>query len=269
MHRLLPILLVACTASEPEETGTPEETGMPTWDSRVEGRVEDASGNPLAGLRVTLCASVCIVQESDADGQFVFRGAWPEVNVLETSNYPGEDQSTAVLAWSRGFDLVAIGEDEHIVLDEPLVVQQVSTQAELTGLQDLSFGDLRVQFDADAVMAAGLPYPAETLALGATEIPEAQWPRGVGEWTIHKAWALAVWDLRLDDGFAASATLDSPVAADREVAFLVADYTHGFREGSFFIEPAELSSDGLTLSTPVDGGIDRTTLWIAASRPVQ
>ena len=32
-------------------------------------------------------------------------------------------------------------------------------------------------------------------------------------------------------------------------------------------EPATLSPDGLQISTPPDGGLNRTTLWVAATRP--
>jgi len=61
-----------------------------------------------------------------------------------------------------------------------------------------------------------------------------------------------------------SVELDEALAADAEVAFLVADYTHGFMNGEFFEEAATLSEDGRTVST-LDG-IDRTTMWMAVTR---
>jgi hypothetical protein len=268
--RIAPALLAlaACTASEEVEVPADSESAFPEYEGRVEGRLTDPDGQALSGLKVTLCATVCQVTDAASDGSFVFEGAWPGNNVLETTNYPGDDQVSAVLEWGRAYDLVSIDVDEQIVLDRPLVVHPVTTVQNLTGPQDLSFADLRVVFDADAVIAQGIPFPAEQIAIGATVIDEANWPTGIGSWTVHKAWSMAVWDLRLDDGFAVTATLDSAIPADREVAFLVADYTHGFREGTFFEEAATLSSDGLTLSTPTDGGMDRVTVWLAASRPL-
>ncbi len=269
--RSLPVMLalVACSSPQPEDSDSQIDTGFVQYDSRVEGTLTDPQGTPLGGVKVTLCATVCQVVDAEADGSFVFLGAWPGNNVLETTTYPGEDQATAVLEWSRAFDMLPVAEDEQIVLSDPLVVHPVTTVGALTGAQDLSFADLRVVFDADAVIERGIPYPADQVAIGAAILPEAHWPDGVGDWTVHKAWSLAVWDLRVDDGFAVTATLDTAIPAGREVAFLVADYTHGFREGSFFEEAATLSEDGLTLSTPSDAGLDRTTLWLAASRPAQ
>ena len=269
--RTLPLVLalVACTQQQPLDSVEDVDTSFVQYDSRVEGVLTDPEGTPLAGVKVTLCSTLCQVVDAGADGSFVFVGAWPGNNVLETTTYPGEDQVSAVLEWSRAFDMLPVAEDEQIVLSDPLVVHPVTTVGNLTGPQDLSFADLQVVFDADAVIERGIPYPAEQVALGAAVVPEANWPDGVGDWTVHKAWSLAVWDLRVDDGFAVTATLDTAIPSGREVAFLVADYTHGFREGTFFEEAATLSGDGLTLSTPTDAGLDRTTLWLAASRPAR
>ena len=103
--------------------------------------------------------------------------------------------------------------------------------------------------------------------LGAVAIPEAQWPaHGLDGWTPLAVWGLAIWDLEASDGFSVQATLPEPLDPEAQVAFLVADYNYGFAEGRFFEETAELSSDGMTLSTPIGAGLDRTTRWIAATR---
>jgi hypothetical protein len=134
-------------------------------------------------------------------------------------------------------------------------------------------GGLEVAFDADVfgeqdLALLGLPHE---VYFGAVEIPERDWPTGgLGDWTILRAWSTAIWDLEETDAFQVRAPLGDagPLSADAEVAFLVADYTFGFINGVFSEEPAVLSEDGTAIVTPEEGGLDRSTLWLAVARDV-
>lgn len=252
------------TATDTSTTTIPSTT-LPEYSGVVEGIVTDDQDAPIPGLQVTLCGGVCRVTTVGPDGSFRFDGVWPQVNVLESVDYPGDDQTVAILEWSRFYELVELADGEHLVLDRPMRVHPVSTARDLAGPQDLELAPgLRVAFDADRVgVDHPLPVPADQVALGATELPGQDWPRATGDWTPHKAWALAIWDLEIDDGFSVTATLDTPIPAGSEVALLVADYLTGFAEGTLEVEPATLSADGLTVTAPA---VDRTTLWMVASR---
>ncbi len=240
-----------------------------TGDSTVTGTVTTTSGEAIADLTIALCGQVCLLDSTDADGRFFFDRVLSGVMVLESFAAPGDDPPADARSWTRFFDFVAVGEAEDIVLDRPLVVHRVEQPAgPLLGPQDLDLGGgLRVGFDVDDLGL--LPVPGDDVTLGATVIPEADWPvGGLGGWTVVGAWGLAIWDLAAEDGFAVRATpgLAQPLDPGTEVAFLVADYTYGFVNGIFFEEAAELSADGLTWSTPDSGGLDRTTLWLAVIR---
>jgi hypothetical protein len=277
--RTLLLLLLACGPSEPgpttrdtgpTDTGTiPTTTPLPAYDGTVDGIATYADGSPLTGVRVTLCGGICQVATVEPSGAFHFEGVWPVSNVLETVDYPGDDQVDAVLHWSRFFDLVPLTENEQVVLERPMRMHPVVPARGLTGPQDLQVApDLRVAFDADRIgVDHVLPSPAEEVALGAAVLPPEDWPRAVGDWTPIAAWGFAIWDLEIDDGFAATATLTEALPDGHEAAFLVADYVVGFRDGVMAVETAEISADRLTVSTPADGGIDRTTLWVLAIRP--
>ncbi len=270
---LLASTLCACAPDAPIElvptgaasSGTADTgTELTTWDSSVEGLVVGPDGDVLAGIQVTLCGTICQVEESGPDGVFRFEGPWPQINLLETLTYPGDDQAAAALEWSAAFDLLAIEPDEHRVLERPLRIHRVSTEPVGPGPQDLQLtSDLCVAFDADAV---GIPFPAEEMRLGALPLPEEDWPSATGSWTTIKAWTFAVWGLHHEGGFQATATLVEPLPDGAEVAFLVADYVSGFRHGTFQVHDATLSPDGLTVSTLPDQGLDRTTLWVVATR---
>lgn len=261
-------------APRPETTPSTSTSSLPptshvlpstitVWDSSVEGIVLGPDDEPLGDVEVTLCGTICQIRTTEADGWFRFEGPWPQINVLETLTFPGDDQADAALSWSHHFDLVPLEEDQHIVLDRPLRMHRVDTVTDLSGPQDLALDtDLRVAFDADA---AGIPFPAERMALGATALTPRDFPTDTGEWTPIKAWTLAVWDLHLEGGFHATATLDEPLD-DVDVAFLVADYVTGFRHGTFRVHHTERSPDGRTVSTLPDQGLDRTTLWVLATR---
>jgi len=275
----LALLLAAAPACAPEPEPEPvdddddddDDSIDLTGDSTVTGTVVDATGAPLADLTIALCGQVCLLDDTDADGVFFFDEVLVGAMVLENFGVPGDEPAVDVRDWTRFFDLVDVGEDEDIVLDRPYVVHPVDSAGPLTGPQDLDLGDgLQVRFDADALGV--LPAPATAVYLGATSIPEADWPTGgLGDWTVVGAWGLATWDLHADDGFAVRATppLAQPLEPSSDVAFLVADYTYGFLNGIFFEEAAELSSDGLSWSTPADQGLDRTTLWLAVTRAVR
>ena len=275
---LLALLAALACVSEPEPEPEPADDDDDdddvidfTGDSTVTGTVVDATGAPLANLTIALCGQVCLLDETDADGVFFFEEVLDGAMVLENFGVPGDEPAVDVRDWTRFFDLVDVGEDEDVVLDRPYVVHAVDSAGPLTGPQDLDLGHgLQVQFDADALGV--LPAPATAVYLGATSIPEADWPvGGLGDWTIAGAWGLATWDLHAKDGFAVQATppLVQPLDPSSDVAFLVADYTYGFLNGIFFEEAAALSPDGLTWTTPAGAGLDRTTLWLAVTRTVR
>ena len=179
---------------------------------------------------------------------------------------PSRIRRRARADWSKFFDIVNVTEGEHVVLEAPVVVPRVAgTVLNLTGPQDVELdGGLTISFDADAVEP---PLIFETVGLGGVELPADRFPTGgLGDWTVLRGWSLVVWDMVAEDGFAAAAPLLEALPAETEVAFLVADYNHGVATGELVVEDAELSADGLTISTPAGAGLDRTTLVLAAAR---
>ena len=136
-----------------------------------------------------------------------------------------------------------------------------------TGAQERIFASgLQVRFDADAV---DLPFGPEEATLGAVEIPPERFPTGgLLGWTPLRVWALAVWEMEIEDptGFQVVAPLDEALPDGAEVTFLVAHYDYGIVEGSFEVFPAEIATDRMSIQTPAGQGIDRTTMWIAAMR---
>jgi len=240
----------------------------------VAGTVVDIDGVPVAGLEVSMCGTKCQVTPTDEEGVFVFDDVPPGVQVLEPAiahRAEGEDIAEAVRRWTRFFDFVDLADGEAYEFEEPLVLYPVEgAVGPLNGQQDLDLlPDLNVRFDAFEILQDGpLPAGADAVWLGAVAIAPEHWPtRGLDGWTVEAAYGLAIWDLEAPDAFEVTVELPSPLPPDTEVAFLVADYTYGFLEGRFFYEPAVLDADGVTLRSSADGGLDRATLWLAASRP--
>lgn len=285
VHALL--LVSACTptpAAQPapesgsesdSESGSESESDsgadLPTHDTSVSGLVIDELGAPIADLPITLCGAVCLIATTDATGRFEFTNVDPGVKVLEPALVPVDgDLEAAVTTWTRFFDFVSVTEGEHIEFDEAFVMLRVdNTIGPLAGPQLLQpLASLSVGFDADAIVDAGaLPVGIDAPWFGAREVPLELWPKhGYEGWTILAVWSLAVWDLEVPDGFAVDATLPRALAPGAEVAFLVADYEYGFQNGVFFEEPALLSDDGQTLSTPPEAGLDRATMWLAVTK---
>jgi hypothetical protein len=280
-HVVLFVLLLVATpacVSEPEPEPAADDDDDDdddsidlSGDSTVTGTVVDAAGAPIPDLTIALCRQVCLLDATDADGVFFFEDVLEGVMVLESFGAPGDEPALDLRDWTRFFEFIDVPEATDFVLDRPYVVHQVDSVGPLQGSQDLDLGGgLQVRFDFDDLGV--LPAPATAVYLGATSIPEADWPvGGLGDWTVVGAWGLATWDLHAEDGFAVQAAppLAQPQDPSSEVAFLVADYTYGFTTGAFFEEPAVLSSDGLTWTTPADAGLDRTTLWLAVTRGVR
>jgi hypothetical protein len=280
---LVMALCTGCSTSDGGGTGVGGAGGVggasgglggaaPSYQGTVEGVAVDVAGDPIEGLGVSLCFTVCRITETDAGGTFRFDGVDPAVQVIENIGLPGDDPRAAALGYSKFFDFVDVGLDEQIVIDRPFVVPSVVTEGPLSGPQAFSLaGGLEVAFDADRFGTEDnpLPTPAMALHFGAAEIPEVNWPtRGYDGWRILRAWAFAVWDLHAEDAFTVTAPLGDagPLPADSDVAFLVADYTYGFVNGTFFEEAAEVTPDGTALVTPAGAGIDRATLLLAVVR---
>ncbi len=261
-----------------EATGGGESTGASTGDdgntlgsSTVRGRVSDADGVGVAALTVTLCGEVCLIASTDPDGYFEFEGVDAGMKVIEPAVVPaGEDFTLAVRSWTRFFDFIAVGDAEDVVVERPYVLHRVEDAVgPLTGAQSLDLSpNLSVSFNADTILEDGpLPAGADGVWLGATPIAEEDWPtQGLEGWTVLVVWGLAIWDLEAPDVFSVQARLPVPLDPGADVAFLVADYTYGFTEGHYLEEAAELAEDGATISTPTDGGLDRSTRWLAVTR---
>ena len=274
-------LLSACTATpEPRDTvgqgggahdgGAGGQLETPEFVGSVAGTVVDEDAAPVEGLGVSLCFTVCRVVETDASGAFLFEGIEPATQVIENIGLPTSDPISAALVYTKFFDFVTVGVDEAVTIARPFVVRRVETSGPLSGPQTMTLdGGLQVEFDASlfGTDTNPLPSPAMELYLGAKEIPEADWPaNGHAGWRIVRAWGLAVWDLHHDDAFAVAAPLGETLPAGSEVAFLVADYTYGFKNGVFFEDSAVLSADGTSLLTPPTVGLDRATMWLAVVR---
>ena len=244
--------------ADDDDATPPEETDYAT----LAGTVVDPDGAPLAELRMTMCGQFCVFAASDAQGDFFFERAPAGTAVLENLFAPGEDEA----GWSKFFDIVTVPEGEDVQLAEPVVVPVVEGAVlDLAGPQAVEIdGGLTIAFDADAVEP---PLVFETVGLGGVELAPHQLPTGgLGDWTPLRGWSLVVWDMVAEDGFAATAPLGEALPPDTEVAFLVADYNHGVATGELFVEEAVLAADGLSISTPSGGGLDRTTLVLAAAR---
>ncbi|MCO4770642.1 MAG: hypothetical protein KDA24_11480 [Deltaproteobacteria bacterium] len=253
------------------EAADDDDATAPLGTARVAGRVALVDGEGIADLTVSLCGGICLVADTDSEGAFLFPEVPEGPKVIEPAVVPvGDDLAVSVRSWTRFFDFVDVGEGEDITL-APITLHRVpDAQGPLTGPQDMQLlPDLHVAFDVSAILDAGLlPLGADDVWLGAVPLPPADWPtEGLDGWTVHAAWGLAIWDLEAEDGFAVTVSLPAAMPPGDDVAFLVADYNYGFAEGRFFVEEAELSADGLTLTTPSTGGLDRATMWIAASRP--
>ncbi len=278
------VLLAGCpTPPEPEPEPDDDDSASiddddddDTWfgASQVRGVVLDHEGVPIEALAVSLCGAICQIAQTDAAGVFVIEDVAAGAKVIEPTVAPvapGQDLADAVRTTTRFFDFVTVVEGEDFEFEQPFVILPVDgAVGPLAGEQTLDFGHgLVASFDADRILDEGaMPAGADEVWLGAISLPEERWPlRGLGDWTIEAAWAFAIWDLEAVDTFTVTATLPAPLAGDREVAFLVADYVYGFTEGRFYEEPAELDADGVTLRTPADGGLDRSTMWLAVSRP--
>jgi hypothetical protein len=271
----LSLLLMACPGNTGQETPSPGDddddfswTPQPQWEGEVHGVLHDEAGAALSEVLLTLCGHICLYAQSGTDGSFSFTSVPPMTAVLETSSYPNNDPR----GWSRYFDFLPIGENEVITLATPVVTPQVSnTQVDLTGNQDITFADaggLRIQFDADEVHSA--PEEPDTVGLGAVELPSNRFPtQGLAGHTIHRGWALTIWDQEIEGGtgFAISAPLTSALPQGTDVAILVAKYLEGTQTGQFHVYDAELSGDGMTIHTVAGQGVDRTTMVLAASLP--
>lgn len=280
LWRTLPLLLATAVGCERSDDAARDSSTGGAADGAVEvfagtsavrGRVVDPEGESVAVLSVTLCGDVCLISKTDELGDFAFEGVGAGVKVIEAATVPrGDDFTTAVRSWTRFFDFVLVGEDESITIEEPFVLRRVADAiGPLSGQQDLQLtSELAVSFDTDKITDFGpLPAGADSVWLGATTIPEEDWPRaGLRGWTVLAVWGLAIWDLQAPDVFSVSATLPTPLDPDAQVAFLVADYAYGFEEGHFYEEAAELSEDGTILRTPARGGLDRATRWLAVTR---
>ncbi len=273
------LLTVACVGAPQTSTVDPSSAdtaqgldvvpASPT--GTVAGVVLTPEGAPIPGLAITLCDEVCRLEETGADGSFLFTAVGTGTPVLEAYGYPGDDPREAVKQYTRFFDFVSTVDGEQRVLDRPRVLYPVASTGPLVGPFTMDVDGLHVEVQTDllAPPASQLPSFALDVWLGATAIPEHDWPvEGLRGYRIVGAWGLAEWDLHGEAAFQVRADLpiDTPLPPDADVAFLVADYTYGFVEGQFALEAAELSADGMSLHTPAGDGLDRATLWLAAVR---
>lgn len=253
------------TSNDDDEVRDDEEDDEETPDpdaTTLAGRLESETGEPLPDIPLTLCGSgMCAFARSDDDGDFLFERVPAGPAVLENAVAPNEEHHL----WSRFFDIVTVVGPGPTVLEAPLVIPATPAPAlDLEAVQEVVRDGLSLSFDADRLQ---LPFSVDGVSVGIEPLPETRWPTGgLGDWTILRGWALSVWDLRRTDEFEAIAELDTALPEGTEVAFLVADYDYGSANGLFRVEEATLSSDGLSIMTPDDGGLDRLTLVFAAAR---
>jgi hypothetical protein len=253
-----------------DDDAVDDDDDVPEFTGSLVGTIVDPDGNAVTDFKVTLCAEVCRDTDSDATGTFTFTNIGPNLYILENLFSPNGDPTTE---WSRFFTFVDIGENEEVTLPTALVVPRVDgTADDLTGAQDIdtTTGLTGVKFDADSVDPS--PFHLDAVAFGAAVIPEAEWPApGVGmpaDYMIHGAWALSVWDQSLVDGFQATATLDTSIPDGRTPIWLTADYDLAIENGMWHEDPAQFDGDerNIVMTTEADG-LDRTTMWIVASKP--
>ena len=226
-------------------------------------------GSPVQNLMITLCGGACYNEPTNCDGIVYFPLAATDTYVLEPLFAIDQEFDK----WARSFDFVDYteGQGELDLTATPFTVPLVEDIEPIgTGAVERTFpSGLTVSFDADNV---SLPFGPNEGTLGVVEIPSDRFPvGGLMGWTPLRAWALAVWEMQIGtpEGFQVSAELNEAVPAGNEITWLVAHYDFGIEEGHFEVFPAELNGDRTIISTPADAGIDRTTMWIAATRPEQ
>ncbi len=223
-------------------------------------------GTDVQNLMITLCASSCYNEPTNCEGVVYFPVAGTGVYVLEPLFALDQEFDR----WARSYDFVAYAEGQG-ELDLTATPYTIPLAEEIepigTGEQERVFASgLQVRFDADAVT---LPFGPEIGTLGAVEIPPERFPTGgLRGWTPMRVWALAVWEMEIDEpvGFQVMAPLTEAVPEGNEVTWLIAHYDYGIVEGSFEAFPAEVAADRMSISTPAAQGIPRSTMWIAATR---
>ncbi len=242
------------------------DTGGPQGPTgSVEGELVDALGEPLEGIRMTLCAISCRTATTESDGRFFFPIAEVANHVLENATSPGPDSTAGAHAYSRVFDIITLVEPVALVLERPLVLREVIGSTLLPQAPETLILDGGLEVTVDASALSHLPAPAEAPWLGGFQVDQAEWPTGgLGAWTILAAWGMAVWDMEIPDGFSVRAPLPEALETTADVALLVADYTYGFQHGVFFEEGATLEEGGTVISTAA--GLDRSTLWLAVTK---
>jgi len=222
-------------------------------------------GDPVQNLMITLCGTACYNEPTNCEGVVYFPFAEQDTYVVE----PLFAYNLEFDRWARSFDFVDYsGTGQVDISGAPFTLPEAQEIEPLgTGDQERTFASgLEVRFDADAVE---LPFGPDVGTLGAVEIPAAQHPTGgLMDWTPARVWALAVWELEIEEpeGFQVVAPLNSAVPDGAEVAFLVAHYDYGIVQGTFEVFPAEVAADRMSIVTPAAAGLDRATMWIAAWR---
>ncbi len=234
------------------------------WD--VAASFSTPDGEDAKNLMITLCGDSCYNEPTNCEGVVYFPFADSDTYVLEPLFAPNLEFDR----WARSFDFVdfdASG-DRLDLSASPYIVPLVEEIEPIgTGEVERIFSSgLEVRFNSEAIE---LPFGPKLATLGAVEIPEAEYPTGgLLDWTAMRVWALAIWEMEIAEaeGFQVVAPLTSPVPDGAEVSFLVAHYEYGIVSGTFEVFPAEIAADRMSITTPSDAGIDRTTMWIAAMR---
>ena len=239
--------------------------------------VTDAAGNPLPELNGhALCGGICQVGDDRRDqGAFRFEGVWPVANVLESVGYPGERSRPRTCSTGPGSSTsISLAEGEHVVLDRPMRMHPVTPARGLSRAPRTSRSSpgLRVVFDADRIgVDHVLPHPRRGgRPRCAVELP---------------ARGLAARGRRLDPGqglglrrcgtsrsttaFRPPPPSPSPLPtrATRWPSWSPTTWWASADGVLAARSPPSSTPDGLTVRTPAGGGIDRTTLWVLATRP--
>ena len=253
---------VAAPCTDPDDPENWVTEPPPVWE--VAAAFVTPDGEPVRNLMITLCGSACYNEPTNCEGVVYFPYADPDEYVLEPLFAIDQQYDR----WARSYDFVSYDNQQIDLSAEPFVIPEVQ-EIEVfgSGPQERIFSSgLEVRFDGDHVE---LPFGPDEPTLGAVEIPPERFPTGgLLGWTPQRAFALAVWEMEIEEpeGFQVVVPLAEAVPEGDEVTFLVAHYDYGIVEGTFEVFPAELSEDRMAIRTPAGQGIDRTTFWIAATR---